>query len=490
MITWMQKHRKYLVVTIWISTIAFVGAGFVGWGTYQYGSMSNNVAKVGDVEISVESFQQAYRNTYEQYNRMLGGSLDEATAKTLGLQKQVLQSLVYQALIENFAKEHGIIVTDEEVQKAIFSIPAFQKNGTFDKATYLAVLQGMRLKPKSFEANLKKELLLKKTLSLLSPAPVALEKEAVGAALFVADKLRYKFFKASDIAVSADDAALKKFWEAHKNSYMTPTRYTLALLWVAPQKGNAEESEIADYYKAHRTDFTDAKGEILPLEKVKERVAEAVALKHAKKKAQLAYIDLKKGRRKPQSVKTVDEGDPLLTPDVWAAVKSAVPGTTLKPKVVEGRYLIVKVEKIDLPKPKAFEEAYNDVKADYLRQERTKKLEETAKASAKNLQDAKSTDWVTRDSLTAVPGLDKEETARFLEELFASDKKRNAVVLGEKAIAYEIVEQQLLDNDKLSKFDTLISKNSAKLKTALLQNGLIKRLEQKYPIKIFLKENQ
>ena len=34
MITWMQKHRKYLVVTIWVSTIAFVGAGFVGWGAY------------------------------------------------------------------------------------------------------------------------------------------------------------------------------------------------------------------------------------------------------------------------------------------------------------------------------------------------------------------------------------------------------------------------------------------------------------------------
>ncbi|WP_245821627.1 SurA N-terminal domain-containing protein, partial [Campylobacter vulpis] len=27
MLTWMQHHKKYLVVTIWISVIAFVGAG-------------------------------------------------------------------------------------------------------------------------------------------------------------------------------------------------------------------------------------------------------------------------------------------------------------------------------------------------------------------------------------------------------------------------------------------------------------------------------
>ena len=54
MISWMQKHRKYLVITIWISTIAFVGAGFVGWGSFDYGSMSGDVAKVGKVKVSKE----------------------------------------------------------------------------------------------------------------------------------------------------------------------------------------------------------------------------------------------------------------------------------------------------------------------------------------------------------------------------------------------------------------------------------------------------
>jgi len=37
MITWMQTHKKWLIITIWIATIAFVGAGFVGWGAYSYG---------------------------------------------------------------------------------------------------------------------------------------------------------------------------------------------------------------------------------------------------------------------------------------------------------------------------------------------------------------------------------------------------------------------------------------------------------------------
>ncbi|MCJ7766283.1 MAG: SurA N-terminal domain-containing protein, partial [Thiovulaceae bacterium] len=59
MITWMQRHRKYLVITIWISTFAFIGAGFVGWGQYSYGDKAGAVAKVGDVSISQRELQQA-----------------------------------------------------------------------------------------------------------------------------------------------------------------------------------------------------------------------------------------------------------------------------------------------------------------------------------------------------------------------------------------------------------------------------------------------
>ena len=60
MITWMQRHKKWLVITIWISTIAFVGAGFVGWGSYDYGKKAGTVAVVGDREVSVEEYNQEY----------------------------------------------------------------------------------------------------------------------------------------------------------------------------------------------------------------------------------------------------------------------------------------------------------------------------------------------------------------------------------------------------------------------------------------------
>ena len=95
MITWMQRHKKYLVVTIWISTIAFVGAGFVGWGAYDLNKdRAASVAKVGHRSISVQEFQSAYANHFAMYNNLLGGKLTQEQAEQMGLDKMVMNTLV------------------------------------------------------------------------------------------------------------------------------------------------------------------------------------------------------------------------------------------------------------------------------------------------------------------------------------------------------------------------------------------------------------
>ncbi|HOI84378.1 MAG TPA: SurA N-terminal domain-containing protein, partial [Campylobacterales bacterium] len=147
MITWMQKHRKYLVITIWISTIAFVGAGFVGWGSYDFGSMGGKVAKVGKIEITKEDLSSTYGNIYNYYSKMTGGKLDEQTAKTLKLESLAVQTLINQALLQNFANELEITVSDEEVAAKIASMEPFQKNGHFDKESYIMALKNVGIKP-------------------------------------------------------------------------------------------------------------------------------------------------------------------------------------------------------------------------------------------------------------------------------------------------------------------------------------------------------
>jgi len=488
MITWMQKHRKYLVITIWISTIAFVGAGFVGWGTYQYGKQSHNVAMVGDVPITIVQYQHAYDNLYRRYNEMLGGRLDEATAEKLGLRKQVLQSLIYQALMKNFANEHGIIVSDEEVQKAILAIPAFQKNGHFDKSTYLAMLQNMRMKPATFEASLKDELLMQKTLSLLDPDALPLETEAFGAALLMADRIRYQVFDAASVQVDTDEKALHAYWEAHKKGYMTPIRYRLGLLWTEADQQMPTDKEIEAYYHDHRSEFTDEKGMILPLEKVRNRVATALRLHHAKRKAQLSYIDLKKGKRTAEQTLLLEEGDATLTPELWREVEAATPKTVLKPKIVHDRYVVVQLLEVQSPKPKTFEEAKADVQHDYLMEKRMKKAIALAEKASTSLTEGEETDFLTRESIDALSPLSKAETSAFLNKLFTSKQPSGIVKLNKKVIAYKILEQKLLTDKEIQKYTQTIRRNAGNVKSRLIQDHLAAQLQQRYAIEIYRKD--
>ena len=93
MITWMQRHKKWLIITIWISTIAFVGAGFVGWGQYSYGDKAGAVAKVGKIEITQGELQKAYSRLYTRYNQMLQGNFMKKKQNSLVYKNKLLNNL-------------------------------------------------------------------------------------------------------------------------------------------------------------------------------------------------------------------------------------------------------------------------------------------------------------------------------------------------------------------------------------------------------------
>ena len=140
MINWMQRRQKYLVVVLWVTVIAFVGAGFVGWGSYKYGSQAGSLAQVGDIPIKQAEFQRLYSNIYGYYSQLFGGNLDDR--KKGELQQMAINSLIDQALVLNLAKDLGIDATENEIAARLMETDAFLKEGTFDKATYLAALRG------------------------------------------------------------------------------------------------------------------------------------------------------------------------------------------------------------------------------------------------------------------------------------------------------------------------------------------------------------
>ena len=487
MITWMQNNNKYLVVTIWVATIAFIGAGFVGWGSVSFGSKANSVAKVGDIDIPITKYSFVYNNQYAQYAQKLGGKFDKKQAQKMGLGKAVLNNLVNEALLLNFAKEHGIVTTDEEVGLEVASLPSFKdKNGVFNKSFYENFLRGRGLKAKEFERVLKDELTVRKVLKLIEVKPLPLEKEAMESTFKISDKIKYKVLKLSDIKVDVDDKSLKSFWEKNKLNYLTTTKYDLDLLWTKPKDLNITDADIENYYKAKSFNYTDKDGKVLDLKDAKDLVINDIKLEKIKKQAVIERSRFKKGKIKATETLSLKDGDKIFPPKVWEELRSSNEGATLKPKAIKDSYVTIHITAIVKPKPMSFEEAKSLVEKDYITQERQAKLETLIKESLKNSNsfDVEPKEYISLSKFQVLPKLTPQDSMLVNRAIFGSSKKVNSIKISEGAVVYDIVDQKLVDNNNSANLDKEIST----IKNSELTTNLIKELSSKYKTEVYLKD--
>jgi len=486
MISWMQKHNKYLVWTIWVATIAFIGAGFVGWGTYSFGSKAGNVAKVGNIEIKQGQLTMAYSHLYSQYNEMMQGKLDEKKAKELGLIQQAFSQLAVEAKLLNLAQEMGIIVSDKELADTLASIKGFQKNGLFDKEIYHAYLKSQRLKAKTFEATLRDELIIQKTLALLHTKVLPFEVETFSAAMNIADKLIYRVIGSEDVNISIDDTSLKAFWEKRKERYMHPRMYTLSIVWTSTTDANITEKEIETFYHENAFNYTDREGKQRLLKEVKAEVEKDLKIKKSKKTAQKQYIAFKKGKLKSAQTLTLPANDPTLSLPLWKEVLSKEKGEIVKPKVVGNQYATVKIEAVIEPAPMNFEEAKTEVTHDYMAEARQKALQKIAKESLEKLNEKNAlvSDFISLGEDDNIKQLNSEENAQFLQKLFTSSKEKGMINVSDKVVVYKIIDQKFLTTDQnKTKF---VKQTVNQMKSKTFESNLIKMLDAKYPTEVYM----
>jgi len=486
MISWMQKHNKYLIVTIWIATIAFIGAGFVGWGSYQYGSKASSIAEVGDIEITQAQLDMSYRNIYQRYNQQLQGQLDDKKAKEMGLVKQAFNSLVTQAELLNLAKEFGIIVSDDELAEKIASISSFQTNGVFDKDIYRAYLNNQRLKAKSFEKMIYNETVINKTLSLLNAEPLDNETNLIKNIMGISDKISYKVLNQNDINISVDEVELKKYWEGSKSFYMTNLKYKLDLLWTDTNSTTVTEKEIGDFYALNSFNYTGNDGKQLSLDDAKDMVISDLKLKKSKKDAQKRYIAFKKLKLEKSETILVDVNDLTLSGEIWKEIEGRDINSILKPKIMGNRYVTIKIiEKIE-PKEMSFENAKVEVTKAYISEQKSKELEKLSADTLKNLD--KSNPIVSRfiklDDKEPIDGLTLDETRAFISQLFTSQDKGGIIQIKGKSVVYAILEQKIIPTNRE---DKLIKNITKQIKQQEFESNLIKSLGKKYQTQMFVK---
>ncbi len=490
MITWMQRHRKYLNITLWISVGAFIAAGpmfAIGSGSFS-GRGADTVAQVGDVEVSVRQMNSTYRQLFAQYNQMFQGKFDESQAKAFGLQQQALKQLINESLLVNLAHELKLAVSDKELSDNISTTEAFFQDGKFDKETYQKVLKQAQLTMSQYEQDVRRSLLLSKLMDIISPKAQSIEEEAVATALYINDKISYKILDSSMISVQPTEDELKKYWEAHKMDYMREPSYTLETIEQPTITASYSDDELKAAYEKNKHALTTKSGEIKSFTDAQEELLALLNKEATNKEALRTYIQYKKEKldaNTPKQTVTITQStNPYGVTAFEKISKLSLAKPYLKPQEVDGKFFIFKLIDSKGSEPQSFEEASEKVKATYIAEETSQRLEELAKNSVATFK-GKTSPFVTRESIDKLAPLAEYEAAEFLEALFSQQEKRGFVkIKGEKIVLFNILEQKLLKKENNTQ-----ERNVLRLKTSLLNEGLLKKLEVQYPVTSYLKGN-
>ncbi len=481
MIGFMQKHRKYFVVTLWISVTAFIisGMGMMAFSSKQ----SNVIAKVGEKEITGQQLQSSYNRVFGYYNQLFGGKLTQEKAQQMNLEAVAMQNLEQEALLLNYADELGITALKDELISEYVGIDAFKKDGVFDKDRVKQVLQSMGTNKKEFEADLKKSIILKKLDKALELPATTLEEKTIFSAQNIKDKLLIKVVEIDQTDLDVNESQVKSFWENSKYNYMSKKSYVLDIIKEPIGDINVTDEEIQTFYDEKKHMFKDQDGKIVAFEKAKDLVTAQVKFKKAKAKILRKYLDFKKGKIKAKESITIKEGDDF----PMQKIRKASKGDFIKTIQLKDSYLTAQIREINNPSELSFEDAKILAKVDLIKQTKMQKLEEKVKKESKKLTNGKKIDYISQKDVDKLDFLSTMEATQFLKHLFSKSEKNGYFILQDKAIAYEIQSQKLFDKDEFEKAKEQLAETITNIKQNAVRSGLLDQLAKKYRVERYNK---
>jgi parvulin-like peptidyl-prolyl isomerase len=302
-------------------------------------------------------------------------------------------------LISQLAKKEGILATDTEIQDIIVKdIPAFQRDGRFQRDLYYGILEANHLNPTDFEAKLRKEKAGIRTQRLFEAAahPLSFELE------------KLKTLQESKMNVSF--ARLDK--EKVLKSMQVPASEVSAKL------ANADfAKKVQDYYNANKAEFMVQPQvhalHILIKDDPKDPNKAKNEIENVKKKAQSEDFG-KLAKQYSQDPGSKDKGGDLgffgkgqMVPEFEAAAFQQKIGVVGEPVKSPFGYHLIKVLERKEGGQRSFDEAKNEIAQKLI-------ATETYDAEVKTLEEALAKgDAAAVDAQVKKMGASWEETGFF-----------------------------------------------------------------------------
>ncbi|MBI5586899.1 MAG: SurA N-terminal domain-containing protein, partial [Deltaproteobacteria bacterium] len=249
MLEGIRKRRNSFVILLAFAAIILV---FVFWGVgpNKGGDREQGaVATVDGESIPVKEYVNLYKRQVEYYKNTFKGQFNDEMAKKMDLKRRSVEILINRSLAIKAARADGMSVTDAEVQDAIKAIPAFSKNGAFDKDAYFQTLSSNRIKPAEFEKSVEFDLLTMKMRDKVLKDVSVSDEDVRKEYLTENRKIDLNYIGVAgaslkkDVTVTDDEA--KEYLKKNGSEFMVPVKVK-AYYAYADLKDTAKRLKITD----------------------------------------------------------------------------------------------------------------------------------------------------------------------------------------------------------------------------------------------------
>jgi len=149
-----SKAKKYSVWAI----VALLFVGLLGFGAGGLSGTIRSIGTVGEKSIPVIQYQQALNQQIRAFSAQTGSPLSFVQAQAIGLDRQVLSSVIAERTLDNEAANLGISIGDARVREQVLQVPGFRGlSGEFDREAYRLSLQRAGMSETEFEDSLREE---------------------------------------------------------------------------------------------------------------------------------------------------------------------------------------------------------------------------------------------------------------------------------------------------------------------------------------------